>query len=108
MRALAMACAACAGLCGCATGGPPTAEQVGALVFADPDLSLPAGQSCADCHASQVAFRDPETDHSTSMGAVAGRFGARNAPSAMYARFAPPLELDRARGWIGGLFWDGH
>jgi cytochrome c peroxidase len=92
---------------GCSTA--PTAEQVGALVFADPGLSRPTGQSCADCHAQAVAFRDPESSHSTSMGAVAGRFGARNAPTAMYARFAPPLAFDAAaHGWVGGLFWDGR
>jgi cytochrome c peroxidase len=43
------------------------------------------------------------------VGAVAGRFGARNAPTAMYARFVPPLQFDAATGgWVGGLFWDGH
>ncbi len=87
----------------------PTPARLGALVFTDPSLSTPAGQGCADCHAPSTAFRDPESDRSTSMGAVAGRFGARNAPSAMYARFAPPLHHDAATGgWIGGLFWDGR
>jgi cytochrome c peroxidase len=43
------------------------------------------------------------------MGALAGRFGVRNAPSAMYASYVPSLHVDLATGqWIGGLFWDGR
>lgn len=84
----------------------PSKEQLGKRIFMDQGLSQPAGQACADCHAPQVAFRDPESDHTTSMGAVQGRFGARNAPTAMYAAQIPPLHYsDR---WIGGLFWDGR
>lgn len=97
-----------AGGAGCSSDTPPAPARLGALVFADPSLSQPTGQSCADCHAPSTAFRDPESDHTTSMGAVAGRFGQRNAPSAMYARFVPPLHQDPARGWVGGLFWDGR
>jgi cytochrome c peroxidase len=105
-----MAAAGCAlALASCSTVDPPTKEQLGALMFADPGLSQPAGQSCADCHAPAAAFRDPESDHATSAGAITGRFGSRNAPTAMYARFAPPLHYDAtAGGWIGGVFWDGH
>jgi cytochrome c peroxidase len=114
MRCAALGLASLAGglVAGCAAAGPDAAlsakEQLGALVFSDPGLSQPSGQACADCHASSVAFRDPESDHSTSMGIIPGRFGSRNAPSAMYARFAPPLHRDAGRGWVGGLFWDGH
>lgn len=100
------------GLGGCSASGPEASlsakEQLGAQVFSDPDLSNPPGQACTDCHAAAAAFRDPESDHSTSMGVVAGRFGSRNAPSAMYARFVPSLRYDAQRGWIGGLFWDGR
>ena len=83
-------------------------EKVGALMFQDKNLSSPAGNSCADCHAANVAFRDPESDHSTSGGAIRGTFGSRNAPTAMYAGYIPALRYDAARGWIGGLFWDGR
>jgi len=94
---------------GCSAGSPITKDQLGSLVFADTNLSSPAGQACADCHAARVAFRDPESSRTTSMGAVPGRFGVRNAPTAMYARYVPPLHLDdRDRRWIGGLFWDGR
>ena len=105
--ALALAGGVLGGAAGCS--GQPTPARLGALVFADPSLSTPAGQGCADCHAPSTAFRDPESDHTTSMGVVAGRFGARNAPSAMYARYVPPLHYDAAiHGWVGGLFWDGR
>jgi cytochrome c peroxidase len=108
IAALALAAGA-AGAAGGCSSDRPTPARLGALVFADTSLSTPAGQGCADCHAASTAFRDPESDHSTSAGAVAGRFGARNAPSAMYARFVPPLHYDAAtHGWIGGLFWDGR
>ena len=108
IAAVALACGAVGGATGCSSRRP-TPAQLGALVFSDPSLSRPSGQGCADCHAPSTAFRDPESDRSTSMGAVAGRFGARNAPSAMYARYIPPLHYDAVtRGWIGGLFWDGR
>lgn len=84
----------------------PSREQLGKQLFSDRSLSNPVGQSCADCHDAKQAFRDPETDRSTSMGAVDGRFGARNAPTAMYAAEVPPLHYDGS--WVGGLFWDGR
>ena len=90
-------------------GGQDTGkEQVGALMFKDKNLSSPPGNSCADCHSPVVAFRDPESDHSTSGGALAGIYGSRNAPTAMYAGYVPALHHDQARGWIGGLTWDGR
>ena len=93
---------------GC-TSSPLSKDKLGAMVFADTDLSQPTGQSCADCHTARVAFRDPESSRTTSMGAVAGRFGVRNAPTAMYARYTPPLHFDAGQQrWIGGLFWDGR
>jgi cytochrome c peroxidase len=101
MAALAMAAL------GCSTSSPLTREQLGALVFADTSLSRPAGQACADCHTARVAFRDPESSRTTSMGAVAGRFGVRNAPTAMYASHVAPLHREGER-WVGGLFWDGR
>ncbi|HEX7703655.1 MAG TPA: cytochrome c peroxidase [Kofleriaceae bacterium] len=90
---------------------PPatTAAELGKLVFHDTGLSQPAGQACADCHASASAFRDPETDHTSSMGVVAGRFGSRNSPTAMYTAQVPALHYDAVEhGLVGGLFWDGR
>lgn len=108
MRELTVAAALAAG---CAVDSSPTTEraELGKLMFADPALSQPAGQACADCHAPRYAFRDPESDHATSSGAIASRFGVRNAPSTMYAPFIPELHFDPiAREYIGGQFWDGR
>ncbi len=85
----------------------PTMEAVGKFAFEDKNLSQPSGQACADCHAANVAFRDPESDYSTSAGAIPTRFGPRNAPTAMYARYIPPLHVE-AGSYVGGLFWDGR
>jgi cytochrome c peroxidase len=99
-------------LLGSACSGPPatlTKAELGSRAFSDKNLSQPAGNSCADCHASDRAFVDPENDSSTSAGAVPDRFGFRNAPTAMYSSFAPPLHFDEAtRQYKGGLFWDGR
>jgi cytochrome c peroxidase len=93
------------GLAAC-SAEPSSKAQLGQRIFVDRGLSQPTRQSCADCHAPAAAFRDPETDRTTSMGAVDGRFGSRNAPTAMYAAFIPPLHYDD--GWKGGLFVDGR
>jgi cytochrome c peroxidase len=86
-----------------------TKAQLGSAAFADPSLSRPAGQACTDCHALNRAFTDPESDRSTSGGAVVGRFGPRNSPTVMYARYVPPLHFDRdTNQFVGGLFWDGR
>ncbi|HUJ60003.1 MAG TPA: cytochrome c peroxidase [Kofleriaceae bacterium] len=96
-------------LAACTAAPPPTKAELGRVLFDDPGLSTPPGQACSDCHAESAKFRDPESDHATSMGVIGGRFGSRNAPSLMYARFVPPLHFDAERGrWIGGLFWDGR
>lgn len=85
-----------------------TKEELGELVFHDPDLSEPRGQACDDCHDRKLAFSDPE-DERTSMGVVQGRMGVRNAQTAMYASFAPPLHRDPVTNqMVGGLFWDGR
>jgi cytochrome c peroxidase len=95
-------------LVGCTSSpGSMTKEQLGKLAFEDPGLSTPAGQACADCHAAKAAFRDPESDFSTSRGVIPTRFGSRNAPTALYARYIPPRTSDAA-GSHGGLFWDGR
>jgi len=112
MRCLAIAAAIAGGAaCRAASAGAPppaTKAELGAKLFTDPSLSTPTGQSCATCHEPRRAFTEPDSDESTSGGAVSGRFGPRNAPSAMYLQYAPPLHEDAARGWVGGLFWDGR
>lgn len=102
---------------GCTTAllaGPSLADsserqELGRLLFFDPGLSEPPGQSCASCHAPAAAFADPDTAQPTSKGVHAGRFGSRNAPSAMYMAFSPRFHFDRKEGhFVGGQFWDGR
>lgn len=94
----------------CAAKSPPaqpvTIEQLGESLFSDTTLSEPPGQSCADCHDPSAAFADPEEDR-TSAGAIRERSGTRNTPTAMYARFIPPLHAVGDE-MFGGLFWDGR
>jgi cytochrome c peroxidase len=98
-------------LLGCSSpdrAAPLTKEQLGARLFSDPRLSEPPGQACADCHDPSLAFIDPEGDR-VSAGAIRERFGTRNAPTVLYARFIPPLHLDAdSQRMVGGLFWDGR
>jgi cytochrome c peroxidase len=99
------------GLLGCSSPEPATRmtkEQLGARLFNDPRLSEPPGQACSDCHDPALAFIDPEGDR-VSAGAIRDRFGTRNAPTVLYARFIPPLHLDAdTHRMVGGLFWDGR
>ena len=107
MRAWLLAVVA---LAGCGGSGPPlqkTEQELGRALFLDPALSEPAGQACADCHAPETAFSDPE-DERSSAGVHRDRFGFRNAQTAMYASFAQPLRRDAAGRYTGGLFWDGR
>jgi len=94
-----------------------TAEQapldrqaaLGRLLFFDPTLSEPAGQSCATCHAPGVAFTDPDTTQPTSKGVHPDRFGNCNTPTAMYMAFSPSFHYDKKEGlYVGGQFWDGR
>lgn len=92
---------------------PGSEEELGRKLFFDTDLSSPAGQSCASCHDPLSGFADPvvSQDAPVSEGAVAGRFGNRNAPSAAYAKFIPPRTEVTENGdtfYRGGLFLDGR
>lgn len=88
------------------------AAETGKLIFTDASLSNPPGQSCISCHLPSAAFADPRP---VSPGAVAGRFGRRNAPSLMYASLIPNMEQEdlledtgeQIWVWQGGLFQDG-
>ena len=87
---------------------PATKAALGALIFADTNLSEPAGQSCASCHDAAHGFADPRVT-STSQGAVSGRFGLRNAPAITYASLIPVLNPSGDEtGYGGGQFWDGR
>jgi cytochrome c peroxidase len=88
----------------------PTIEQhLGRLLYFDKDLSNPVGQACASCHLPKAGYADPDQELPVSEGAVTGRFGGRNAPSAAYAAFSPVFGPDQTGGqYIGGQFWDGR
>jgi cytochrome c peroxidase len=88
-------------------------EELGKRLFFDDQLSTPAGQSCAACHAPEVGFTGPDEQlnahGSVYSGAISRRFGNRKPPSAAYAGDSPVLHHDAAAGgWIGGMFWDGR
>ncbi|KPJ87625.1 MAG: hypothetical protein AMS18_14365 [Gemmatimonas sp. SG8_17] len=84
-------------------------ERLGKLLFFDPNLSTPAGQSCATCHSPDAGFGDPGQQLPVSRGAHSDRFGNRNDLTAAYAVFTPPLRFDEDEDmWVGGLFWDGR
>ncbi len=86
-------------------------QQLGKDLFYDTNLSEPAGQACAACHAPQVGYTGPNqainAGGAVYEGAVAGRFGNRKPPSAAYAGDSPILYFDGST-WIGGMFWDGR
>jgi len=83
-------------------------KKLGFILFFDKNLSNPPGQSCGTCHDPQHGFEDIE-DRPESEGAVKGRFGNRNAPSAAYAAFSPYFHYDeKEQTYMGGQFWDGR
>lgn len=83
--------------------------RLGKALFFDKQLSEPAGQSCSSCHEPKAAFTDGNAKRPTSRGAIAGRFGNRNSPTAAYAAFSPVFHFDEGEGlFIGGQFLDGR
>jgi cytochrome c peroxidase len=94
-----------------AQGSLTDQEQLGKFLFYDTNLSDPAGQSCAACHAPDVGFTGPDPAINAAgavyEGAVAGRFGNRKPPAAAYAGDSPILYYD-GDTWVGGMFWDGR
>ncbi len=84
-------------------------ETLGKLLFFDPMLSTPPGQSCAHCHAPTAGFGNPNRQLPVSRGVHPDRYGNRNDLTAAYAAYIPPRSFDEAEGhWVGGLFWDGR
>lgn len=84
-------------------------QQLGKNIFFDKNLSSPAGQSCASCHDIKTSLTDSIQNTPVSSGAVLGRVGTRNTPSAAYSAFSPAFYFDEKEGvFIGGQFLDGR
>lgn len=88
-------------------------EELGKKIFFDTNLSAPAGQACASCHAPQVGFSGPDskTNLNTAVysGAIHSRFGNRKPPTAAYGGDSSVLYFDPFEGlWLGGMFFDGR
>lgn len=89
--------------------------QLGEQIFADKALSVSGQQSCATCHVAAYAFAaDPSSDapdHGLPVplgGPNMDEPGFRNAPSLMYASFAPTFYFDSDGNPNGGFFRDGR
>ena len=95
-----------------ASGTNSEMVTLGERIYFDENLSDPAGQSCASCHLPGAGFADPDSHFPVSEGAIAGRFGSRNAPTASYAALIPEFsQLGGGRGgdrFAGGQFLDGR
>jgi len=100
-------------------------QDLGKLLFTDPNLSLNRNQSCSTCHSlapalnpvTQLPFGTPGfvdplnvlNGTPVSAGSTAGDFGTLNAPSAGYAAFSPDFFWDPvAYVYTGGQFWNGR
>jgi cytochrome c peroxidase len=84
-------------------------QLLGKMLYFDPDLSEPKGQSCASCHQPGAGFTDPDGTLPVSFGVIEERTGGRNSPSAAYAAYSPRLHFDQGKQrWVGGQFWDGR
>ncbi|MEI8019565.1 MAG: cytochrome c peroxidase [Schlesneria sp.] len=88
-------------------------EQLGKRLFFDSNLSTPAGQSCASCHAPEAGFTGPSSDVNLKTGvypgAAPGRFGNRKPPTIAYSSFSPKRSYQQNdETWLGGHFWDGR
>lgn len=88
-------------------------EQLGKQIFFDKNLSSPAGQACASCHAPEVGFTGPDSSVNLKTGVYPGAapeaYGNRKPPSAAYASFSPKREYNaKDETWVGGQFWDGR
>jgi cytochrome c peroxidase len=89
--------------------------QLGEKIFEDENLSVSGRQSCSSCHVAATAFSGDVTssgpDHGSPVplgGPNMDIPGFRNAPSLMYASFAPAFFFDSDGSPNGGFFRDGR
>jgi cytochrome c peroxidase len=72
-------------------------EILGEFLYFDPNLSEPAGQSCASCHDPAFGFDDPDAGLPVSEGVIPGLFGGRNSPISRMPCTAT-MYFDREKG----------
>ncbi len=72
-------------------------EALGKALFFDPNLSRPAGQSCASCHAPEAGWTSPDSRVNGAGAVVPGIIhalaGNRKPPAVAYNVFAPVMHL---------------
>lgn len=85
---------------------PDTAEELGAMLFFDVNLSRNRTQACASCHDPDNGFADPRGI--ASPGDDGNSLGDRNAPTAAYAALSPAFHANDKGEWMGGQFLDGR
>lgn len=86
-------------------------ENLGRLLFFDPNLSRNRTQSCASCHDPGTGFADPrgrDAARAVSLGDDGRSLGDRNAPTAAYACFSPSFHRTTEGEYVGGQFLDGR
>jgi cytochrome c peroxidase len=87
-------------------------EALGEALFHDVNLSRNRTQACATCHSPERGFVDarqaPGVGAAVSLGDDGHSLGDRNAPTAAYAAFTPPLHKNAKGRWAGGQFHDGR
>ncbi|MCD6258029.1 MAG: c-type cytochrome [Helicobacteraceae bacterium] len=91
--------------------------SLGNRLFFDTNLSLRKTISCSSCHNPGNAFIDARYKQPVSTNSVEGALsvgddgvtlGGRNAPTAMYAQFAPTFTQNAQGEYVGGQFHDGR
>ncbi|QLB20520.1 methylamine utilization protein MauG [Vespertiliibacter pulmonis] len=85
---------------------------LGQILFFDTTLSKNNRLNCASCHHPDHAFIDVRKNSAEGMvsqGDDPYRFGRRNSPTMLYAKYTPEFHFDEAsQAYVGGLFWDGR
>lgn len=54
-------------------------------------------------------LRENDIDKMVSQGDDPTKFGNRNTPTAIYAKYSPDFHFDeKIKDYVGGQFWDGR
>lgn len=92
--------------------GGMTKPLIGQILFFDNMLSHNGSQNCSSCHNPDHAFVDNRVtpaDGVVSQGDNPTKFGKRNSPTMLYAKYSPDFHFDeQSQEYIGGQFWDGR